>query len=1119
MATYIKGVTDYIPVLEPFKPDYKFLSDVLTVRQDRYDTNYKTLNNLYSKVVHAPLSREDNQQVREQYANRLSNGLKQVTGIDLSLQQNVDIAKGLFKPFFDDKRVVKDMAFTKLYGKEMQTVNSYMTSPSDKDRDRYWQVGVQDLKYQMQDYKDAEADAAAAMPMPSYVENPNIYERSFEALKDSELSIKQTTLEGDWIITTKNGTALTRQVAGYKMTKDGKDFEYDEFNQPIPIYRNPAAEYLKNTVMKDPIVLRGLLTEAKVKSREFWENEENIQIYGSIDNAKKAWADQQIQTQSTADIKELVEKEAEVKKESRAARNWEQYKKQHNIIPGTPEEELWLLSQFNKRLALSNRDSIKSRVMEQKAPTSDLNGLMNKAYSAYMASVMGPKMSAAATAYSQVDAEQTFVANPFKKMEHAHRYDLNRMAIQYQYDVSKIGMRSQAALNLAKYKASLENTGGGGGGLLGGRGVLTEQGGSDISGSLASTDADSEVDVNIFEENLEGLVDINKVLTGEEILFIEKLIEKVPNDMLGVAGIESGGQITYSYFDENTNQTTTRTESMSKAWKDLNDGNATNRTEFDRILKNVTSAYTNIVKTEDGTELHYDLAKLNVNPLDASTIHELYNSVIKGRERLNIKVEEMNKVYHTAHDYTQTKDAEMENSSEYKNQPFSIPPVLLTQGEINMLNTGVPWYQVKTASENGKLEEPVKDGSGSPVRRFVNEDEYATIFANMNQLMDHQRSSMNSGSGDEDDYIFLVSQNQFWNDRETLAQRYWNHDGGEYVMYGVDGGVKQTEGTGWQFNREKALEEGKEHYQNWEENMNAIMSSGTAADMGLVYNLRGQMIGQEEQGIGEAGYTIYNTTYDAASPSNVARNQLLSIIDAFQKVPRQDIDYTWSLGNNMTMTTEDIADDGEYLATSKAIFKTTVEDFNTGKLDKTDARPYISTSYVEKSGGPDQENDIAAYNIRFGSEYANNYKDLFIKNNGELDKKAFAKFKREGITVTIPTNYDNNPYKSTNQLLSYTDLTIKDNGYYESVPIVNGGSFKIYKNSNGQYIQQNSTFLFNNKTGGTPPNEVTSFVLDVDPQQLDNLVVNMDQYLLGLAKENNNKHDAWTLKNSKKVAK
>jgi hypothetical protein len=59
------------------------------------------------------------------------------------------------------------------------------------------------------------------MAMPKYVKNPNLYKKAFEALKDSDLSIKQTTLEGDWIITTKNGTALTRQLVGYERNQDG----------------------------------------------------------------------------------------------------------------------------------------------------------------------------------------------------------------------------------------------------------------------------------------------------------------------------------------------------------------------------------------------------------------------------------------------------------------------------------------------------------------------------------------------------------------------------------------------------------------------------------------------------------------------------------------------------------------------------------------------------------------------------------------------------------------------------------------------------------------------------------------------------------------------------------
>ena len=47
--------------------------------------------------------------------------------------------------------------------------------------------------------------------------------------------------------------------------------------------------------------------------------------------------------------------------------------------------------------------------------------------------------------------------------------------------------------------------------------------------------------------------------------------------------------------------------------------------------------YTNLVQTSDGTSLNYDLANLNLKPALASIIHEQYKSVLKGRERLNLK--------------------------------------------------------------------------------------------------------------------------------------------------------------------------------------------------------------------------------------------------------------------------------------------------------------------------------------------------------------------------------------------------------------------------------------------------------------------------------------------------
>ena len=69
MATYLPGVQAFVPQTQTFTPDYKFLQNVLSVRQDRFDSNYKEINKLYGQVVYAPLSRADSKEKRNQYAN------------------------------------------------------------------------------------------------------------------------------------------------------------------------------------------------------------------------------------------------------------------------------------------------------------------------------------------------------------------------------------------------------------------------------------------------------------------------------------------------------------------------------------------------------------------------------------------------------------------------------------------------------------------------------------------------------------------------------------------------------------------------------------------------------------------------------------------------------------------------------------------------------------------------------------------------------------------------------------------------------------------------------------------------------------------------------------------
>ena len=58
MATYLQGVTDYVPQFQPYQPDLNLYSNVLQTKQTQYDTAWKSLNNIYGQYFYSDLSRD-----------------------------------------------------------------------------------------------------------------------------------------------------------------------------------------------------------------------------------------------------------------------------------------------------------------------------------------------------------------------------------------------------------------------------------------------------------------------------------------------------------------------------------------------------------------------------------------------------------------------------------------------------------------------------------------------------------------------------------------------------------------------------------------------------------------------------------------------------------------------------------------------------------------------------------------------------------------------------------------------------------------------------------------------------------------------------------------------------
>lgn len=209
MATYIPGITDYIPQVQPFKPDFNFLGNVLQFKQSKYDQNYKALSEKYGSLLNSPLSRTDNLEKRNEFFKVIDNDIKRISGMDLSLQQNVDSANKVFDSFLENKDLVYDMMFTKESQKQLQTGEGY------KGTDGYWDTGIKYVNYKIQEFKNASKEDSMKITPGEYVPFVNLQNKALDVVNKmfdgkGPFGIEQIKFspDGKYKITTTNGELL-----------------------------------------------------------------------------------------------------------------------------------------------------------------------------------------------------------------------------------------------------------------------------------------------------------------------------------------------------------------------------------------------------------------------------------------------------------------------------------------------------------------------------------------------------------------------------------------------------------------------------------------------------------------------------------------------------------------------------------------------------------------------------------------------------------------------------------------------------------------------------------------------------------------------------------------------
>jgi hypothetical protein len=210
MATYLQGVTDYIPDYQPFQPDFNFYSNLLQAKQTQYDSNWKQLNNVYGQLYSADLTHDLNVKKKDELLKQIDFNLKRVSGLDLSLEQNVDQAMQVFRPFYEDKYLMKDMAWTKNWTNKYNYANGLKTSQDEKQRSQWWGVGMKGLELRKQMFKDASLDETLNMANAEYTPFVNATQEYMDLAKKYNVNkVEQLPDQsGLYLVRKKNGELI-----------------------------------------------------------------------------------------------------------------------------------------------------------------------------------------------------------------------------------------------------------------------------------------------------------------------------------------------------------------------------------------------------------------------------------------------------------------------------------------------------------------------------------------------------------------------------------------------------------------------------------------------------------------------------------------------------------------------------------------------------------------------------------------------------------------------------------------------------------------------------------------------------------------------------------------------
>jgi hypothetical protein len=437
MAKYPQGVSGFIPQYQPYQVDFNYVNNVLATKQDQYDKNWKAINKVYGQLYYADLTHPDSIQKKEQLEKQIDFNLKRVAGLDLSLSQNATQALQIFKPFYEDNKLMYDMAFTKNAKMQKLTGESYSTATDEKLREQAWSEGIKAIDYKIDEFRNSPYDQIFSVASPKFVPYQNVSKKAMAYAKEMGIKVKDFTFtkDGRYIIEQQNGQPLVGPLYKMFMSTFGND------ESIMDVYKTQAYVNRKDYMYANKDRL-GSLEAAEAE----YLNTRLTKYKGITEDRLKLYKNQD--ATYTKNIQNLESQIAAGNKDPRVAQ-------QLQNIREAQQQNATMLTKYQKSIEVLDDGISRTANTKGGVTSNNLNDLRYKVDFLDPNYMLEQDLQAAAESYATTTSERTIKTNQFKLQE--ERAGQARSLAEYKDKLETNRLILKAKLDSGQYELVQQN--------------------------------------------------------------------------------------------------------------------------------------------------------------------------------------------------------------------------------------------------------------------------------------------------------------------------------------------------------------------------------------------------------------------------------------------------------------------------------------------------------------------------------------------------------------------------------------------------------------------------------------------------------------------------------------